>query len=132
MPLGPVHGETVLDPACGTGGFLTAVIEHLKASASSVAEREAIAHNVRGWEYKPLPYMLANTNLILHDIINARYVNNRPTVLISNLFGQELEDYLGLRISDRIQQATVDMLKFDEESKRPSCRDDYLKGLEEI
>ncbi len=64
----PEHGETVLDPACGTGGFLTAVIEHLKASASSVQQREAIAKNVRGWEYKPLPYMLANTNLVLHDI----------------------------------------------------------------
>ncbi|NTV35374.1 MAG: N-6 DNA methylase [Anaerolineaceae bacterium] len=64
----PVHGETILDPACGTGGFLTAVIEHLKASASNVAEREAIGMNVRGWEYKPLPYMLANTNLVLHDI----------------------------------------------------------------
>jgi len=64
----PAHGETLLDPACGTGGFLTAVIEHLKATASNVAEREAIGQNVRGWEYKPLPYMLANTNLILHDI----------------------------------------------------------------
>jgi len=64
----PVHGETVLDPACGTGGFITAVIEHLKATAGNVAEREAIGHNVRGWEYKPLPYMLANTNLVLHDI----------------------------------------------------------------
>jgi type I restriction enzyme M protein len=64
----PTQGETVLDPACGTGGFLTAVIEHLKATASNVAEREALAQNVRGWEYKPLPYMLANTNLVLHDI----------------------------------------------------------------
>jgi type I restriction enzyme M protein len=64
----PVHGETVLDPACGTGGFLTAVIEHLKARASNVDDREAIGKNVRGWEYKPLPYMLANTNLVLHDI----------------------------------------------------------------
>lgn len=64
----PVHGENVLDPACGTGGFLTAVIEHLKSTASNVAEREAIGQNVRGWEYKPLPYILANTNLILHDI----------------------------------------------------------------
>ncbi len=64
----PTHGEIVLDPACGTGGFLTAVIEHLKSTASNVAEREAIGHNVRGWEYKPLPYMLANTNLVLHDV----------------------------------------------------------------
>lgn len=73
--VGPQHGETVLDPACGTGGFLTAVIEHLKGSAKTVAHRDAIGKNVTGWEYKPLPYVLANTNLILHDIItpNIRY-----------------------------------------------------------
>ncbi len=71
----PQHGETVLDPACGTGGFLTAVIEHLKSNAKTVAERDAIGKNVAGWEYKPLPYVLANTNLILHDITtpNIRY-----------------------------------------------------------
>lgn len=66
--INPQHGETILDPACGTGGFLTAAIEHLKETAGSVAEREAIGKNVKGWEYKPLPYVLANTNLILHDI----------------------------------------------------------------
>jgi len=71
----PEQGETVLDPACGTGGFLTAVIEHLKENANTVAERDAIGENVAGWEYKPLPYVLANTNLILHDITtpNIRY-----------------------------------------------------------
>lgn len=82
----PEHGETVLDPACGTGGFLTAVIEHLKASASTVAEREAIAHNVRGWEYKPLPYMLANTNLILHDIIT-------PNIQFGDSLQRPLSEY---------------------------------------
>ncbi len=71
----PKQEETVLDPACGTAGFLTAVIEHLKANAKTVAERDAIGKNVAGWEYKPLPYVLANTNLILHDITtpNIRY-----------------------------------------------------------
>ena len=64
----PQHGETVLDPSCGTGGFLTSVIEHLKKTATNVAQRNDLGKNVRGWEYKPLPYMLANTNLILHDI----------------------------------------------------------------
>ena len=64
----PQAHETLLDPACGTGGYLTAALEHLKAKATTVAEREAIQHNVRGWEYKPLPYLLGNTNLILHDI----------------------------------------------------------------
>ncbi len=64
----PQHGEAVLDPSCGTGGFLTATIEHLKHTAKNVSERNCIGKNVCGWEYKPLPYLLANTNLILHDI----------------------------------------------------------------
>lgn len=60
--------EKILDPACGTGGYLTCAIEHLKDQANSVEERNSIAENVVGWEYKPLPYLLATTNLILHDI----------------------------------------------------------------
>lgn len=82
----PKRDETVLDPACGTGGFLTAVIEHLKAGASTVADREAIAHNVRGWEYKPLPYILANTNLILHDIIT-------PSIEFGDSLQRPLSEY---------------------------------------
>ena len=82
----PVQGETVLDPACGTGGFLTAVIEHLKTTASTVAEREAIGQNVRGWEYKPLPYMLANTNLILHDIVT-------PNIQFGDSLQRPLSEY---------------------------------------
>ncbi len=64
----PKIGEKILDPACGTGGYLTCAIEHLKAQANSVEDRLSIAENVRGWEYKPLPFLLATTNLILHDI----------------------------------------------------------------
>lgn len=83
----PIHGEKVLDPACGTGGFLTAVIGHLKACATTVAEREAIAHNVRDWEYKPLPYMLANTNLILHDIVT-------PNIHFGDSLQRPLTEYI--------------------------------------
>lgn len=82
----PIHGETVLDPACGTGGFLTAVIELLKSTASNVVEREAIGQNVRGWEYKPLPYMLANTNLILHDITT-------PSIRFGDSLERSLTEY---------------------------------------
>lgn len=88
----PREGEQVLDPACGTGGFLTAVIEHLKAKADTVAERDAIQHNVKGWEYKPLPYMLANTNLILHDI-------NLPNIRFGDSLERPLSEY---RQSDRV------------------------------
>jgi len=66
--INPQLGEKILDPACGTGGYLTAAIEHLKKQANSVEERQSIAKNIIGWEYKPLPYLLATTNLILHDM----------------------------------------------------------------
>ncbi|TAE34711.1 MAG: SAM-dependent DNA methyltransferase [Cytophagales bacterium] len=73
--IAPRLGEVVYDPACGTGGFLTAAIEHLKQQARTVADRQLIGLNVRGTEYKPLPYVLALTNLILHDVEvpNLRY-----------------------------------------------------------
>ena len=64
----PQLGEKVLDPACGTGGYLTCAIEHLKKQAQNVEQRKSIEENIAGWEYKPLPYLLATTNLILHDI----------------------------------------------------------------
>jgi type I restriction enzyme M protein len=66
--ISPKLGERILDPSCGTGGYLTSAIEHLKKQANSVEERQGIQENVMGWEYKPLPYLLATTNLILHDI----------------------------------------------------------------
>ena len=66
--INPQLNEKILDPSCGTGGYLTAAIEHLKTQANSVEERQSIAQNIVGWEYKPLPYLLATTNLILHDI----------------------------------------------------------------
>ncbi|MBL0016457.1 MAG: N-6 DNA methylase [Bacteroidetes bacterium] len=66
--INPQLGEKVLDPACGTGGYLSSAIEHLKAQAKNVEDLRSIEENVVGWEYKPLPYLLATTNLILHDI----------------------------------------------------------------
>lgn len=88
----PKAGEKVLDPACGTGGYLTAALEHLKTKAKTVADREAIGHNVTGWEYKPLPYLLGNTNLILHDI-------NTPNIQYGDSLAKPLTEY---RQKDRV------------------------------
>ncbi|MDA3926008.1 MAG: N-6 DNA methylase [Kiritimatiellae bacterium] len=82
----PKPGEKVLDPACGTGGYLTAALEHLKAKATTVAEHEAIQHDVMGWEYKPLPYLMANTNLILHNI-------NLPNIRYGDSLSRPLTEY---------------------------------------
>ncbi|MGS4346279.1 N-6 DNA methylase [Myroides odoratus] len=66
--LNPQLGERILDPACGTAGYLTSAIEHLRGQVKSVEEKQDLQENIIGWEYKPLPYLLATTNLILHDI----------------------------------------------------------------
>ncbi|HQI05648.1 MAG TPA: N-6 DNA methylase, partial [bacterium] len=49
-------------------GYLTSAIEHLKKQEKNIEHRKIIQENVAGWEWKPLPYVLATTNLILHDI----------------------------------------------------------------
>ncbi|MDA8338194.1 MAG: N-6 DNA methylase [Nitrospiraceae bacterium] len=66
--INPRLGETILDPACGTAGFLACAVEHLKRQVENIDERKALQENIHGWEWKPLPYVLATTNLILHDI----------------------------------------------------------------
>jgi len=82
----PKLGEKILDPSCGTGGYLTSAIEHLKELANSVEERHSIQENIRGWEYKPLPYLLATTNLILHDI-------ELPKIVFRDSLDQPLSNY---------------------------------------
>jgi type I restriction enzyme M protein len=66
----PKLGESILDPACGTGGFLVNAIEHMRKSEviDSPIKLEKLQKGVRGVEKKPLPHMLASTNLMLHGI----------------------------------------------------------------
>ena len=65
----PRLGEVVLDPACGTGGFLAAVYEHLKPQADNVDKRKLLqSDRIRGGEAKPLPFLLAQMNLLLHGM----------------------------------------------------------------
>jgi type I restriction enzyme M protein len=66
--LNPKLGEKVADFACGTGGFLTCSIENLKKQQKSVEDLKILGESIFGVEKKPLPHMLATTNLILHDI----------------------------------------------------------------
>src|SRR5690606_423478 len=55
----PQLGETVLDPAAGTGGFLVAAFEHLKKQARTVEQWDILqTKTIQGGEAKSLPYML--------------------------------------------------------------------------
>lgn len=65
----PELGETVLDPACGTGGFLVEVYSRLEASCHTVEDRERLQNqSLFGGEAKPLPYLLCQMNLLLHGL----------------------------------------------------------------
>ena len=63
--------EAVMDPACGTGGFLTAAIDHFRnqlTTKSSAEDKRAIEKLIRGIEKKQLPHLLCTTNMLLHGI----------------------------------------------------------------
>lgn len=67
--INPRLGEKVLDPACGTGGFLTSAIENIRTQdIKNVNHLKELERTIHGMEFKPLPFMLCVTNLILHDI----------------------------------------------------------------
>src|ERR1700720_4731506 len=65
----PRLGETVLDPACGTGGFLVEAFNHLSKQVKTVADRTVLQEkSLFGCEPKTLPYLLCQMNLLLHGL----------------------------------------------------------------
>jgi type I restriction enzyme M protein len=66
--LAPSLDENVLDPACGTGGFLACTIDHKRQFVQSPADEEVLRGTIHGVEKKALPHMLCVTNMILHGI----------------------------------------------------------------
>lgn len=65
----PKLGEVVLDPACGTGGFLTATIDHIRQDyVKNLNDEKILQQTIFGWELKPVSYVLCLTNLILHEM----------------------------------------------------------------
>lgn len=92
--INPRLHETLLDPACGTGGFLTSAIEHIRHNneIETYEDNQLLAKNIRGCEMKPLPFMLAVTNLILHDI-------DSPAILEEDSLNRE---YTAIKEHERV------------------------------
>lgn len=84
----PKLDETVLDPACGTGGFLSCTIEHKRKNyVKSAADEETLQASISGVEKKSMPHMLCVTNMILHGI-------DTPTnIKHDNTLSRPLRDY---------------------------------------
>ncbi|MBM3527718.1 MAG: SAM-dependent DNA methyltransferase [Alphaproteobacteria bacterium] len=77
----PKPGEILLDPACGTGGFLTGAINHMRKRYVKRPEDEArIQASLRAVEKKQLPHMLCVTNMLLHGIEDPSFVRHDNTL----------------------------------------------------
>ncbi|MCP4221084.1 MAG: SAM-dependent DNA methyltransferase [bacterium] len=85
----PRLGEKVLDPACGTGGFLTCTLEHIRKKGQVKTAQDAVTlqEQINGVEKKPLPHLLCITNLILHGVEAPRNIRR------DNTLSRPLRDY---------------------------------------
>lgn len=94
--INPKLGETMADWACGTGGFMIDVIEHLKHQVrlGHNEDYDLLQKTVRGGEFKPMPYRLCVTNLLLHgiDLPNIRYGDSLDIKNFSEYMGDDLVD----------------------------------------
>lgn len=89
----PKLGEKVLDPAAGTGGFLTAAIDHVREHyVDTVDDEQVLQGSTTGWELKPVSYVLGLTNLVLHgiDVPDYQYIDSLKT------------EYTGIGPSDQV------------------------------
>ena len=83
----PKLGEKVLDPACGTGGFLTCALEHIRQNyVKTPADSNILQQSVVGVEKKPLPHLLCVTNMLLHGV-------EVPPIRHDNTLARPLRDY---------------------------------------
>ena len=85
----PKLGEKVLDPACGTGGFLACTMDHIKASGavSTPEQSKTLQNQIYGVEKKQLPHLLCTTNMLLHGIEVPSQVRH------DNTLSRPLRDY---------------------------------------
>ncbi len=90
----PRPGEILLDPACGTGGFLTCAIRHMRERyVKTPDDEQRMQRALRATEKKQLPHMLCVTNLLLHGIDDPSFVNHDNTLA---------RPYISYTASDRV------------------------------
>ncbi|WP_460004291.1 N-6 DNA methylase [Microbacterium xylanilyticum] len=83
----PRLGETVLDPACGTGGFLTGAFTALRNQAQVPQELALAKRSLRGVEKKALPHLLCVTNMMVHGMEEPSFIKH------DNTLARPLRDY---------------------------------------
>ena len=84
-------GESILDPACGTGGFLVEALDNLQSADDSTEEQQQLWRDLRGIEKKPLPYLLCMMNLILHGIETPAVIRDNALTRMLDEQGQKID-----------------------------------------
>lgn len=84
--LNPRLGEVVGDFTSGTGGFLTSALNHLSSQIKTADDGRLFQNSVIGQEWKPLPYLLSITNLLLHDV-------EAPNIRHCDSLGTKMSDF---------------------------------------
>jgi type I restriction enzyme M protein len=136
----PKLGERILDPACGTGGFLVEAYETLKAQAKSAQDEVTLqTRSLFGVEKKPLPFLLGTMNLLLHGLetpnisrdnalrkpLNEIGEKDRYEVIVTNPpFGGEEEAGIQLNFpeSTRASETALLFMQFIMRSLKPGGR----------
>lgn len=84
--LNPRLGETIGDFTSGTGGFLTSALNYLEPQVKTAEDGRMFQNAVRGQEWKPLPYLLSITNLLLHNV-------DSPNIRHCDSLGTKMSDF---------------------------------------
>lgn len=95
--LHPRLGETFGDFTSGTGGFLTSALKYLEPQIKTAEDGKLYQNAVIGQEWKPLPYLLSITNLLLHDVEapNIRHCDSLATK-VTDFTGKDKVDVIGM------------------------------------
>lgn len=95
--LHPRLGETFGDFTSGTGGFLTSALKYLEPQIKTTEDGKLYQNAVIGQEWKPLPYLLSITNLLLHDVEapNIRHCDSLATK-VTDFTGNDKVDVIGM------------------------------------
>ncbi|BCE00690.1 N-6 DNA methylase [Marinicellulosiphila megalodicopiae] len=78
--INPKLGESVMDPACGTGGFLACTVDTLREQVKDTDGEFQLQQSVRGVEKKQLPHLLCVTNMMLHGIEVPKQIRHGNTL----------------------------------------------------
>ncbi len=84
--LDPRLGETMGDLAAGTGGFIISTLRYLEPQKKTANDEELFQRSVMGQEWKPFPYLLGVTNIMLHGIKD-------PMLFHMDSLGKNMSEY---------------------------------------